>query len=161
MLFRSGDDPEDGRIMGYFRERWKQTLLGLDIVGKGGATGEGNGYGASPTGVNWVLAANVAYTAGGEDLFASHPFFRQRLLYDAFAAYPSTFGGPGAPEPVSPHPVVEQAHVGGDDVRGMTSQKRSLRRIGLMLTKRFRGTEEADIWNWVYQIGRASCRERV
>lgn len=147
----AGDDPGADRVMTYFRERWRQTLLGLDIVGKGGATGEGNGYGASPTGVNWVLTANVAYTAGGEDLFTAHPFFRQRLLYDAFAAYPSTFGGPGAVEPVSPHPVVEQAHVGGDDVRGMTSQKRALRRIGLMLAKRFQGTEEADIWNWVYR----------
>lgn len=147
----AGDDPHAGRMMEHFRERWRQTLLGLDILGKGGATGEGNGYGASPTGINWTLAANVAYTAGGEDLFASHPWFRQRLLYDAFAAYPSTFGGPGAVEPVSPHPVVEQSHVGGDDVRGMTSQKRNLRRIGLILTRRFRGTEEADTWNWVYR----------
>ena len=40
---------------------------------------------------------------------------------------------------------------GGDDVRGMTSQKRSLRRIGLILTSRFPGTEEADAWNWVYR----------
>jgi len=147
----AGDDPDAAQTMAHFRERWRETLLGLDIIGKGGATGEGNGYGASPTSVNYVLAANVAYTAAGEDLFASHPWFRQRLMYDAFAAYPSTFGGPGAIEPVSPHPVVEQSHVGGDDVRGMTSQKRSLRRIGLILTRRFHGTEEADTWNWVYR----------
>ncbi|HWR52021.1 MAG TPA: DUF4962 domain-containing protein [Bryobacteraceae bacterium] len=147
----AGDHPDAERIMTYFRERWRQTLLGLDIVGKGGATGEGNGYGASPTGVNWVLTANVAYTAAGEDLFASHAWFRQRLMYDAFAAYPSTFGGPGSVEPVSAHPVVEQSHVGGDDVRGMTSQKRSLRRIGLILTRRFPNTEEAGAWNWVYR----------
>jgi hypothetical protein len=147
----AGDDPGAGQIMGYFRERWRQTVLGLDIIGKGGATGEGNGYGASPTGVNYVLAANVAYTAAGEDLFAAHPWFRQRLMYDAFAAYPSTFGGPGAVEPVSPHAVVEESHVGGDDVRGMTSQKRSLRRIGLILSRRFQGTEEANTWNWVYR----------
>ena len=147
----AGDDPGAAQIMEWFRERWRETLLGLDIIGKGGATGEGNGYGASPTGVNYVLAANVAWTAAGEDLFASHLWFRQRLLYDAFAAYPSTFGGPGAVAPVSPHPVVEQAHVGGDDVRGMTSQKRNLRRIGLMLTRRFANTEEADTWNWVYR----------
>jgi hypothetical protein len=147
----AGDDPGAEQTMTYFRERWRETLLGLDIIGKGGATGEGNGYGASPTGVNWVLAANVAYTAAREDLFASHVWFRQRLMYDAFAAYPSTFGGPGSVEPVSPHPVVEQAHVGGDDVRGMTSQKRNLRRIGLMLTRRFAGTEEAAAWNWVYR----------
>jgi hypothetical protein len=147
----AGDDPGAEQVMQYFRERWRQTVAGMDIVGKGGATGEGNGYGASPTGVNWVLAANVAYTAAGEDLFTSHVWFRQRLLYDSFAAYPSTFGGKDAVEPVSPHPVVEQAHVGGDDVRGMTSQKRNLRRIGLMLTRRFKGTEEADTWNWVYR----------
>jgi hypothetical protein len=147
----AGDEPEAEKVMTYFRERWRQTLLGLDIIGKGGATGEGNGYGASPTGINYVLAANVAYTAGGEDLFAAHPWFRKRLLYDAFAAYPSTFGGPGAVEPVSEHAVVEQSHVGGDDVRGMTSQKRNLRRIGLILTRRFSNTEEADTWNWVYR----------
>ncbi len=147
----AGDDSEAEKFMAYFRERWRQTLLGLDIIGKGGATGEGNGYGASPTGVNYVLAANVAYTAAGEDLFASHAWFRQRLMYDAFAAYPSTFGGPRAVEPVSDHPVVEESHVGGDDVRGMTSQKRSLRRIGLILTRRFPGTEESEAWNWVYR----------
>jgi hypothetical protein len=55
--------------MTYFQERWRETLAGLDIIGKGGATGEGNGYGASPTGINYVLAANVAYTAADEDLF--------------------------------------------------------------------------------------------
>jgi hypothetical protein len=142
----AGDSPDAPDIMRYFRERWQETLAGLNIIGKGGATGEGNGYGASPTGVNWVLAANVAWTAAGEDLFAGHPWFRQRLLYDAFAALPSTFA-----VPASPHPVVEQSHVGGDDVRGMTSQKRNLRRIGLMLTRRFPNTEEADTWNWVYR----------
>ena len=92
-----GDDPRGEQPLAWFRERWDQTVKALDTMGKGGATGEGNAYGTSPTGSGFIVAANVAYTAAGDDLFASHPWFRQRLLYDAFAAYPGLLGGPGAP----------------------------------------------------------------
>ncbi len=132
-------------------ERWKKTLETLDIIGKGGASGEGNAYGASPTAAGIITAANVAYSAGGRDLFASHPFFRQRLLYDAFSTYPGTIGGPADPTGFPDRPFPEVASIGGDGRRAAGWLNRSSRRNGLILSRRFAGTEEADVWNWVFR----------
>lgn len=139
-----GDDPHGEKMLAWFRERWAETLKGLDIIGKGGASGEGNAYGTSPTGTGFITAANIAYYAAGEDLFAGHPWFRQRLLYDAFAAYPDTIEGPGTR-------VVEQASVGGDGRRALSWHNRDTRRNGLVLSRRFAGTEEAATWAWVFR----------
>jgi hypothetical protein len=93
----------------------------------------------------------VAFYAAGEDLFRSHAWFRQRLLYDAFAAYPGVLGGPGAPVNFPPVPIVEQASIGGDGRRAVSWHNRDTRRNGLTLARRFAGTEEADTWNWVFR----------
>ncbi|MEK7407961.1 MAG: hypothetical protein AAB225_23065 [Acidobacteriota bacterium] len=146
-----GDNPQGEQLLAWFRERWEQTLKGLDIMGKGGATGEGNAYGTSPTGSGIITAANIAYYAAGEDLFLNHPWFRQRLLYDAFAAYPGTLGGPGAPVKVPAEPIVEQASIGGDGRRAVSWHNRDTRRNGLILSRRFARTEEANTWNWVFR----------
>jgi len=146
-----GENPQGEQLMAWFRERWKETLKALDIIGKGGASGEGNAYGTSPTALGIITAANIAYTAAGEDLFTSHPYFRQRLLYDAFAAYPDTIGGPDAVVKFPDRPFVEQASIGGDGRRAASWHSRGLRHNGLILARRFAGTEEADIWNWVYR----------
>lgn len=145
----AGENPQGDQLMAWFRERWDQTLKALDIIGKGGASGEGNAYGTSPTATGIITAANIAYTAGGEDLFTSHPYFRQRLLYDAFAAYPDTIGGPGSTVKYPDRPFVEQASIGGDGRRAASWLNRDTRRNGLVLSRRFAGTEEAGIWNWV------------
>jgi len=148
-----GDDAAAaGKLHGWVRERWRETLRGLDIFGRGGASAEGNGYGTSPTAAHLIRAAYVAWTAGGEDLFSTHAWFRQRLAYDAFAAYPGTFGGPESPLRYPPRPMVDQSSGGGDEVRTSTLwHDRFLRRNGLILTRRFEGTEEAALWNWVYR----------
>ena len=147
-----GDRPDAGEMLAWVRERWRETLRVLDIWGKGGATGEGNGYGTSPTAAHLIHAANVAWTAAGEDLFATHVWFRQRLAYDAFAAYPGTVGGPASPIGFPPAPMVDQASIGGDEVRTSTTwHDRFLRHNGLILSRRFADTDEASIWNWVYR----------
>lgn len=148
-----GENPESAQLFAWFRECWAQTLQALDIMGQGGASGEGNAYGASPTAAGLIRAANVAWYAAGEDLFLSHPWFRQRLLYDAFAAYPGSIGGPESivPEGWPGHPVVEQASIGGDGRRGASWHSGALRPNGLILSRRFAGTAEADTWNWVYR----------
>lgn len=145
------DHPRGEQLLAWFRERWEQTRRGLDIMGKGGATGEGNAYGTSPTGTGIIISANIAYWAAGEDLFLSHPWFRQRLLYDAFAAYPGTLGGPQAPVQVPAEPIIEQASIGGDGRRAVSWHNRDTRRNGLILARRFAGTEEAATWNWVFR----------
>lgn len=146
-----GENPQESQLMAWFRERWNQTLKALDIIGKGGASGEGNAYGASPTALGIISAAHMAYTATGDDLFTSHPFFRQRLLYDAFAAYPGVIGGPDAVVKYPDLPFVEQASIGGDGRRAASWHSRALRRNGLVLARRFAGTEEAAVWNWVFR----------
>jgi hypothetical protein len=146
-----GDNPKDEQMMAWFRERWNQTLKALDIIGKGGASGEGNAYGASPTALGIITAANVAYTAGGEDLFLSHPYFRQRLLFDAFATYPGTIGGPTDVTKFPDRPFPEEASIAGDGRRAAGWLNRATRHDGLILARRFAGTEEADVWNWVYR----------
>jgi len=148
-----GENPEASKELEWFRNRWKEHLKALDIIGKGGASGEGNAYGSSPTAAGLIRTANLVYYASGEDLFTSHVWFKQRLLYDAFAAYPGTVGGPGSSVP---HgwpgvPMVEQASIGGDGRRGASWHSGSLRPNGLILSRRFAGTPEAEIWNWVYR----------
>lgn len=147
----AGDSAEAENILGWFRSSWSETMKGFDIMGKGGALGEGNAYGTSPTASHIIGAANVAYYAAGEDLFASHVWFRQRLLYDAFAAYPGTIGGPGAAVAYPALPIVEQSSIGGDGRRALSWHSINLRPNGMILSRRFSGTEEANIWNWVYR----------
>jgi len=146
-----GENPNGELLMKWFRERWNETLKGLDIIGKGGASGEGNAYGTSPTAQGFITAANIAYTAAGEDLFTSHPFFGQKLLYDAFATYPGSIGGLNDPVKYPSLPLVEQASIGGDGRRAASWHNRDTRRNGLVLSRRFAGTEEAAIWNWVFR----------
>ena len=150
-----GDSPDADKVMGWFREDWSEIVKGLDIMGQGGATGEGNAYGASPTAYHFIMAANVAYFAGigaaGNDLFTSHIWFKKRLLYDAFSAYPGVLGGRDAPIRYPNTPIIEQASIGGDGRRARSWHSQALRANGMMLARRFAGTEEADTWNWVYR----------
>jgi hypothetical protein len=146
-----GENPEASKIYGWFRKNWDEILKALDIMGRGGASGEGNAYGASPTASSIIRAANVAYYAAGEDLFLSHAWFRQRLLFDAFGAYPGSIGGPGSPARYPDRPIIEQASIGGDGRRGASWHSGAMRPNGLILARRFQGTPEADIWNWVYR----------
>jgi hypothetical protein len=150
-----GENPEAPKIYAWFRELWAETLRCLDIMGRGGASGEGNGYGISPTAFSFIRIANLVRYASDEDLFLSHPFFRQRLLYDAFSAYPSPTGGPDSPVPGGwpGLPAVEIGMMGGDGRRGISQESRDVRvrQNGLILAKRFAGTEEAAIWNWVFR----------
>jgi hypothetical protein len=147
-----GENPDAFRQLGWFRNSWSGTLKALDIMGTGGAAGEGNAYGTSPTAANLIRAANAVYYATGEDLFVSHPWFRQRLAYDAFATYPGTIGGPGSPVRWGwPGVMLEQSSLGGDGRRGSSWHSLGLRPNGLILSRRFAGTEEADTWNWVYR----------
>jgi hypothetical protein len=146
-----GDDPRAAQLLEWFRVSWSEILKGLDIMGKGGAAGEGNAYGSSPTASGIITAANLVYYASGEDLFANHPWFRLRLAYDAFAAYPGTIGGAGSPGGWPASPIVEEASIAGDGRRAASWHSGSLRPNGLMLSRRFAGTEEASEWNWVYR----------
>jgi hypothetical protein len=145
------ENPEGHKLLGWFRATWDEVVQVLDIMGKGGAAGEGNAYGASPTASSLIRAANVVYYASGEDLFSSHVWFKQRLLYDAFAAYPGTIGGPDSPARYPDAPIVEQASIDGDGRRGASWHSGALRPNGLILARRFAGTPEADTWNWVYR----------
>jgi hypothetical protein len=146
-----GDDSRAEQMLGWFRNFWSEIVHGLDIMGKGGAAGEGNAYGSSPTAHGIITTANVVYYASGEDLFASHPWFRLRLAYDAFAAYPGTIGGKDGAVHWPESPIVEEASIGGDGRRGSSWHSGSLRPNGLMLSRRFAGTREANEWNWVYR----------
>lgn len=145
------DNPQGAKLMGWFRGVWESVVAGLDVIGKGGASGEGNAYGAAPTALSFIRAANTVYYASGEDLVVSHPYFRQRLLFDAFAAYPGAIGGPGSAARYPDVPIVEQASIGGDGRRGASWHSAALRPNGLILSRRFRDTPEAQIWNWVYR----------
>lgn len=146
------DNPQAATQLSWFRQSWEELLKALDVMGKGGALAEGNAYGTAPTGQSLIYAANLVYYATGEDLFLSHPWFKARLAYDAFAAYPGTIGGPGSPVGAWPaRPIIEQASVGGDGRRGYSWHSVNLRPNGLPLARRFAGTEEANLWNWVYR----------
>ncbi len=145
------DNPEGRKLLRWFRGIWEVAVASLDVIGQGGASGEGNAYGASPTASSFIRAANTVYYASGEDLFLSHPYFRQRLLYDAFGAYPGSIGGPKAVARFPDRPIVEQASIGGDGRRGASWHSAALRPNGLILSRRFKDTPEADVWNWVYR----------
>ena len=147
----AGDSPEAENIFGWFRSNWSETMKGFDIMGKGGALGEGNAYGTAPTALHIIGAANVAFYAGGEDLFTSPVWFLKRLLYDSFAAYPGTIGGRDAAVPYPMLPIVEQSSIGGDGRRALSWHSINLRPNGMILSRRFSGTEEANIWSWVYR----------
>jgi len=147
----SGDTPAAPQILTWFRSNWSETMKGFDIMGRGGALGEGNAYGTAPTALHIIAAANVAFYAAGEDLFLSHVWFRKRLLYDAFAAYPGTIGGRDAAVPYPNFPIIEQSSIGGDGRRALSWHSINLRSNGMILTRRFAGTDEANTWNWVYR----------
>lgn len=147
-----GENPEAMKLLGWSRNYWDEILKALDIMGKGGAAAEGNAYGTAPTASDFIRTANLVFYATGEDLFVSHVWFKQRLLYDAFASYPGTMGGPGSPIKYGyPGVMVEQASVGGDGRRGASWHSVNLRPNGLILSRRFAATEEANVWNWVYR----------
>jgi hypothetical protein len=148
----AGDSPEAGKRFEWYRTGWSETLKALDIMGMGGAAGEGNAYGTSPTSSSILRIANMVYYASGENLF-THPWFRKRLMYDAFATYPGSIGGPASTwtNGFPPAPFLEQSSIGGDGRRGLSWHNTNLRANGLMLSRRFPGTEEADAWNWVFR----------
>ncbi len=146
-----GENPEGPKMLGWFRDIWDLVVESLDVIGKGGASGEGNAYGASPTAYGFLRAANTVYYASGEDLFLSHVYFRQKLLFDAFGAYPGSIGGPDAVVTFPSRPIVEEASIGGDGRRAASWHSAALRPNGLLLSRRFQDTPEADIWNWVYR----------
>jgi hypothetical protein len=146
-----GENRQATRMMSWFRQEWDHTLVALDVLGKGGALGEGNAYG-EVTGQSLIDLANFVYYASGENLFYSHPYFRRHLAFEAFSTYPNRLRE--ANDPIShsdpPHPFPEGASLGGDDDRGHSWHSIHLRPNGLALVRRFPNTEEAEIWNWVF-----------
>lgn len=147
-----GENPQAQQQLEWFWQNWAEVHKALDIAGPGGAGAEGNAYGTSPTAANLIRTANLVSYASGENLFLSHPWFRQRLMYDAFAAYPGTTGGEGSLVRYGyPGTMVEQASIGGDGRRGYSWHSVNLRPNGLALARAFSGTEEAQAWNWVYR----------
>ena len=147
----AGETAEADQVMSWFRNNWSETMKGFDIMGRGGALGEGNAYGTAPTALHIIAAANAGYYAAGEDLFASHVWFKKRLMYDAFATYPGTIGGRENGVPYPNLPIVEQSSIGGDGRRGISWHAINLRSNGLVLARRFAGSDEAGTWNWVYR----------
>lgn len=146
-----GENAEAQTQLKWFQNKWQEHMKTMDIVGNGGAMAEGNAYGGG-TAYTLSLTANLVYYASGNDLFLSHPWFKQRLVYDAFSAYPGTIGGPDSPILYGwPGVMKEQASLGGDGRRGYSFAQLPLRPNGLILSRHFAGTEEATIWNWVYR----------
>ncbi len=138
-----GENPKAAQQMSWFRDGWKQTLDALDIMGMGGALAEGNAYGETTAGA-LITLANFVYYDTGEDLFKTHPWFQRRLAYEAFTVYPNP--------PQDPKEDLEGAPAGGDDVHGgLNWHTIQMRPAGLALARRFPGTEEAAIWNWVFR----------
>lgn len=138
-----GENPREAQLMRWFRDDWTQTLRALDIMGKGGAMAEGNAYGEA-TSTALISIANFVWYATGEDLFRSHPWFQKRLGYDAFTIYPNP--------PQNPKDILEAAAIGGDDDRGPQSWHTiEMRANGLALARHFSGTDEANLWNWVFR----------
>ena len=147
-----GENSRATALMASFRREWGHTLEALDVLGKGGALGEGNAYDEA-TGASLINIANYVYYASGENLFYSHPYFRRHLAYVAFSTYPYRLGE--ADDPIShsnpPHPVPEGASLNGDDNRGFSWHTVHMRPNGLALARRFPNSEEAGIFNWVFR----------
>jgi hypothetical protein len=145
-----GDNPSATSILQLFHSSWAEQLQALDVMGTGGAMAEGNGYG-EVTANSLINTANITLSASGEDLFLSHVWFQQRLFYDAFATYPKRLGG--AADPIQPGvtPWVEGSVVGGDDQRGRSFHSLLMRPNGLPLARRFKGSEAASMWEWVFR----------
>jgi hypothetical protein len=145
-----GDNLNAPSILQLFHSSWAEQLQALDVMGTGGALAEGNGYG-EVTANSLINTANMTLSASGEDLFLSHPWFKQRLMYDAFATYPKRLGG--ADDPLQPGitPWVEGSVAGGDDQRGRSFHSLLMRPNGLPLARRFEGSEEASAWEWVFR----------
>jgi hypothetical protein len=139
-------------LMSWFRQEWGHTLEALDVIGRGGALGEGNAYDEA-AGAFLIQLANLVYYASGENLFVSHSYFQRHLAYEAFSTYPNRLGE--ADDPIShsdpPHPYPEGASLNGDDNRGRSWHSIHLRPNGLALVRRFPNSEEAGIWNWVFR----------
>jgi hypothetical protein len=145
-----GDNPEAPTQMQWFRNGWNEILKAMDVFGKGGAEAEGNNYATAV--ISLIETADLVKTASGENLFLSHAWFRQRLAYEAFSAYPDTSGGEKSTVPYGfPGPYVEQSCGGGDCQRGPSWQIVGTRARGLPLVAQFPDTEEANLWNWVYR----------
>ena len=139
-----GENAGAPKLKSWFREDWDETIEALRIMGRGGAMAEGNAYGEGTAGFI-INAANYVSAATGEDLFAAHEWFRKRLAYDAFSVYPN-------PPTVPAQPPIEGAALGGDDMRSAWSwHSLMMRPNGLPLARRFAGTEEAGLWNWVFR----------
>jgi hypothetical protein len=147
-----GENQRAVRLMSWFRQEWNHDLVALDILGKGGALGEGNAYG-EVTGQSLIDLANFIYYASGENLFYSHPYFRRHLAFAAFSVYPNRLREANDPlqHANPPRPYPEGAALGGDDDRGFSWHSIHLRPNGLALTRRFPNTEETEIWNWVFR----------
>jgi hypothetical protein len=71
--------------LAWFRQEWNHSLETLDLIGRGGAAGEGN--------TSLIDLANFVYYASGENLFLSHPYFRRRLAFEAFSGRGSRANG--------------------------------------------------------------------
>ncbi len=147
-----GENPLAAKQMSWFHDSWARTLAALDVMGRGGALAEGNAYGEA-TGGTIIDIANMVYYASGENLFLSHPWFQQRLAYEAFSTYPNRLNEIDDPiyHANPPTPLVEGAALGGDDSHGFSWHSFSMRPNGLALSRRFAGTEEANLWNWVFR----------
>jgi hypothetical protein len=138
--------------LNWFRREWEHSLEALDVIGRGGALGEGNAYDEVTAGF-FITLANFVYYASGENLFYSHPWFQRHLAYEAFSTYPNQLRE--ADDPIGhdnpPNPFPEGAALGGDDNRGASWHSFQLRPNGLALSRRFPHTEESEIWNWVFR----------
>lgn len=144
-----GENPKAETISKAWHSAWKEQLEALSRMSQGGSMGEGNGYGAVTM---WTLVdiANSTFYATGEDLFKSSPAFQARLAYDAFSTYPKRLFDQNDPWYSHAAPTPEPAAIAGDGARQSGWTTMILPPIGRMLARHFAGTEEADIWNWVF-----------
>lgn len=83
-----GDNPNAQAWMDHARyDRFQNLILeGLKINGKGGGWVEGNGYEFTATRI--FAYVDGVYTATGERLMDSHPWFKDYLTYSLFSQYP-------------------------------------------------------------------------
>ncbi len=146
----SPSNPMAPTLMSWFNYRWDQTLKAASDMGTG--MGEGNMYTEAGTAYHWIHAANTVYTATGQNLFVTHPFFRDRMLYNAFASYPGIVAGPGAPAGGNwPGPYIEYPPSYGDGQLGYAWAQDENRVNGMILCKMFPNTPECNAWDSVYR----------